>query len=276
MVFKLFSGSHYGDTLKKRVLGDFVVLETSYAPKLRIPRHTHERAALCLVLSGACQEIYGQQTITCLPLSVLFRPAGEVHSDQFSDSGTRTLIIELDNGWLDRLHDYPVKLDRPVISKSGSTAWLATKAYTEFHRADSGSALAIEGLALELLAVTSRRCFKRVGKKAPPWLANARDLIHRCFATNLTLEAIAAEVGTHPVHLARTFRQKYRCTVGEYVRKLRVEAACRDLSRSDTPLGQVALSVGFYDQSHFSRTFKRVTGVTPTEYRTAIRLRPFD
>lgn len=54
------------------------------------------------------------------------------------------------------------------------------------------------------------------------------------------------------------------------VGRLRVEFACEELSRPDTPLIRIALAAGFYDQGHFCRTFKRLTGITPTAYRRNI------
>jgi AraC-like DNA-binding protein len=55
---------------------------------------------------------------------------------------------------------------------------------------------------------------------------------------NLSLSFIAQSVGVHPVHLAHSFRRYYRCSVGEYVRRLRIGFACRQLSKTDTPLVQ--------------------------------------
>jgi AraC family transcriptional regulator len=89
----------------------------------------------------------------------------------------------------------------------------------------------------------------------------------------LTLDGIAKSVGTHPVHLARAFRQHHYCTIGEYIRKLRVEFACCEITTTDSSLAEIAARTGFYDQSHFSRTFKRIIGVTPREYRAAFRSR---
>jgi AraC family transcriptional regulator len=77
-------------------------------------------------------------------------------------------------------------------------------------------------------------------------------------------------VGVHPVYLASEFRKHFGCTIGEYVRKLRVEFACRRISESDSPLSDIAIAAGFSHQSHFSRTFKAVTGMTPAGYRTAV------
>jgi AraC family transcriptional regulator len=61
--------------------------------------------------------------------------------------------------------------------------------------------------------------------------------------------------------------------LGDHVRKLRIEFACHRLATSDTPLADIALTAGFSDQSHFSNTFKRYTGMTPAAFRRSARPR---
>jgi AraC family transcriptional regulator len=73
------------------------------------------------------------------------------------------------------------------------------------------------------------------------------------------------------VHLAVEFRRFYGSAPAEYIRRLRVEFACRALSGSTAPLIEIALAAGFSSQSHFSNTFKRLIGMTPTAYRAAFR-----
>ncbi|HLK59494.1 MAG TPA: AraC family transcriptional regulator [Chthonomonadaceae bacterium] len=131
--------------------------------------------------------------------------------------------------------------------------------------------LAIEGLALEMFVLVSRRATYLEEQLRPRWLTQARDYLHAEFTAKHTLPQIAAAVGVHPVHLARVFRQHYHCTVVDYVRQLRVAFACRQLAQSDIPLAVIALDAGFADQSQFTRTFKRMMGMTPGEYRTEIR-----
>jgi len=106
---------------------------------------------------------------------------------------------------------------------------------------DALSPLVVEGLMLELIGETSRQSL-RSSKADPPWLVQTRDILHQEFRHSLTLSTIAKSVGVHHTHLAREFRRHYRCTVGEYVRQLRVEFACRNLSTSDTPLSEIALA----------------------------------
>lgn len=131
---------------------------------------------------------------------------------------------------------------------------------------DSASPLVMEGLALELLGHTVRSQI-RFRKLPPHSLKLAYELIHDRFTESLTIGEIALIVGLHPVYLVRAFRKHYRTTIGEYQRKLRIEFACRQISATNLSLADIAVAAGFYDQSHFYRTFKRIVGMTPTEYR---------
>jgi AraC family transcriptional regulator len=103
------------------------------------------------------------------------------------------------------------------------------------------------------------------------WLLSAQELVDESFAQQLTLDSIADFVSIHPVHLAREFRRHFKYTVGEYMRLRRVEYACRELSVGKATVAEIALAAGFADQSHLTRTFKRVVGTTPAEYRKAVK-----
>jgi AraC family transcriptional regulator len=126
--------------------------------------------------------------------------------------------------------------------------------------------LTIEGLVLEMLATVGR--MKEIKEQSgPPWFSRAMDLLNAEFRNNLKVQDIANELGVHPFHLSRVFRNVHRQTIGEYVQKLRVTYACKELVIPDNDLATVALSAGFADQSHFTRVFKNITGVTPGVYR---------
>ena len=115
--------------------------------------------------------------------------------------------------------------------------------------------------------------FTLTASRPPTWLSQVREILHAQFSEHLTLAAIAESAGVHPVHLAREFRMHFRVTIGEYLRQLRIEFACAKLSNSHSALSDIALAAGFSHQSHFSRTFKRLTGMTPAEYRKISRSR---
>ena len=101
----------------------------------------------------------------------------------------------------------------------------------------------------------------------PRWLRRARDLLHERCGSALRMGAIAGDVGIHPVHLSRSFRLHFGVTMRAYLRDLRVRRACDELRRTEHSLSRIALSMGFADHAHFTRTFKVVRGLTPREYR---------
>ena len=104
----------------------------------------------------------------------------------------------------------------------------------------------------------------------PHWLTDARDYLHDPGEAR-SLSEVAVAVGVHPATLARGFRKAYGCSVGAYLRRLRVARAARQLADTDAPLAEIALSAGFSDQSHFSNVFRRETGLSPSAFRRAVR-----
>jgi AraC family transcriptional regulator len=271
MKFSSSSLPFTGSILQHSELAGLRLTDTAYPSGLRMPHHSHEPAYFSLVIEGAYDERIGSNRRECLPSSLLFHPQGETHAVEFHDSSVRIFRLEVKPAWLDRARDYGVRADSPVQFNSGWVCCLAIRLYREFLDGDEASPLAIEGIALELMAEASRSQKSRSDKRPPRWLDKARDFLHAQFAENFSLEDISNAVGVHPVYLAREFRRHFCCTMSEYVRRLRVEHACRELAATDAPIVEIACETGFYDQSHFTRTFKRCTGLTPAEFRSAFR-----
>ena len=103
--------------------------------------------------------------------------------------------------------------------------------------------------------------------RIPHWLEQVRHSLDRDFREALTTAYLARTVGVHPVYLAQVFRRVYGCTISEYLCQRRLEYACRELRHTRRSIAEIAQTAGFYDQGHFSRTFKRAFGLTPREYR---------
>ena len=267
---QLGPGYLYGDTLRSRKVAGFDLSERIYPPGYKTPRHSHRRALFCFVIQGDYTETYGTRTRECKSSSLLFHPAGELHAEHFHESGGRSFIIEIEQPWMERVREHCTIEDRSADFSGGEIELLGRKLYKEFVLTDEASALVIEGLMLEMIGEASRRDPADTGGRRPRWLRQARDLLSERFAERLTLADVAKAVGVHPVHLAQTFHKSYRCTVGDYVRQLRIEYACHELATSQLPIVTIALAAGFCDQSHFTRTFKRCVGVAPSHYRESL------
>ena len=252
---------------RHKAIGGYSLKQFSQPPDRRLPAHVHEDASLCFVVSGSYTETVRGIDTVCLPHSMVFKPALERHADRFGSLGGTCLLIELSPASLEAISPFAAIADRPRLTRQARLGACGCRLYEEFVHEDDCSSLVIEGLILEILGETARAVTG--GRSTPPvWLQRARDLIHDRFREPLTLSSVARDVDIHPSHFARTFSRYYRTTVGEYVRRLRLEAASQRLVDSTMPLSEIALSLGFFDQSHFSRLFKQHTGLTPRQVRS--------
>ena len=83
----------------------------------------------------------------------------------------------------------------------------------------------------------------------------------------LTLDVVAKEVGLSSTYFSRTFSDEMEITFVEYLRKIKVEESKKYLVNSDYTLSDIALLLGFNDQSYYSKVFKKVEGITPGKFR---------
>ncbi len=269
MAFKTLSDFH-GNSLMSREVAGFVLREIVHQPGVKIPKHSHERAHIGFVLRGVFTEECERKKLECKPLSVSFLSPGATHSDDFRN-GAHCFVLEIAPERLERVREH-LTLNEPLCRYGGMLGWLTLRLYAEARRKDEASSLAVEGLSLEILAELSRQQAISSERKPPRWLEQARELIHGQFTESLTHDQIATAVAVHPVHLAGVFRRHYGCTIGEYARRLRVEFACRNISTSNASLADIALAAGFSDQSHFSKVFKQLTGMTPAQFRKNLHI----
>ena len=263
-------GYLYGQSIRSHEVAGFALSERFYPPGFKTPKHSHKRALLCFVMQGAYTESYGGHTRECESSTLLFHPPGELHAEHFHDVGGHSFIVEIEPVWLERVREQRGLPEAADGFHGGILELLSRRLYQEFVHVDEVSSLIIEGLMLEIMGEASRRP-SLTEKRVPSWLEKTKDLLHSDFAKPLRLADVAHEAGVHPVHLAQTFHKFYRCTVGDYLRRLRIEYACHELASSHTPIVDIALAAGFCDQSHFTRTFKRLTGLVPSQYRDASR-----
>jgi AraC family transcriptional regulator len=254
--------------LRQHDAGGFSLSQTRYRPGSTLPRHSHESHYVCFVLSGTYKESYERRTRSCQPAMVLYHPAGELHAQSFDMTVVDLFRIEVNPARL----RYPSQVSLSIDGcdfRGGAPVGLAHKLYQEFQEPDAVSHLAIEGLGLELIATLARDSQARINtsRQTPRWLGQAHELVKSRYLEHLTLSDIAGSVGVHPVTLAREFRRHYDCTVGDLLRRERINFACRELLKPEESIAGVAVSAGFYDQSHFAKVFKRLIGMTPACYR---------
>jgi AraC family transcriptional regulator len=254
---------------RTRSIGGFAITEFTQPPDRRLPWHVHDNASICFVLAGSYTERIGTTEHECPPSSVVFKPASERHADHFGATGGTCLLMEITPARMAAIEQSSSWTARPLLARTPHLAAAGQRIYGEFAAGDALSPLVVEGLMLEILGEAARAHRPGAVAAQPAWLRRVLERLHDCPADSLTLSSLAQEVGVHPAHLARTFRQHCRCSIGEYLRRLRIEHACQELQRTGTPIAEIALRAGFFDQSHFSRVFRQQTGMSPARFRSA-------
>jgi AraC family transcriptional regulator len=230
-----------------------------------MPRHVHNEAHFYMVLAGRCADHHDRKSFYCPSMAVIAHPAGRSHAATVSRAGARLFGVECESSWLESNGFEGDILQCSAMMNDPKISDLSLRLHREFLTQDSISRLAIAGLTLELLAYVLR--FRQDSRHAPPWLSWVHDLLLERFDEDLPLGVLASEAGVHPAHLVKAFRRHFLTSIGEFVRQRRLERARRLVVESELALSEIAVAAGFFDQSHFSRHFRRKTGMPPGAYR---------
>ncbi|KZY34108.1 transcriptional regulator [Roseovarius sp. HI0049] len=142
----------------------------------------------------------------------------------------------------------------------------------------------VEGVPSRLLAraagyeIISHLCRLGGGSLAPvkgglsPW-AKRRciELMHARLSEDIGLDELAAEAQLSPFHFARMFKQSLGVPPRVYLTQLRIEKACELLEKTDIPITEIALEVGYSSNQVLARVFLKNRRMSPTDYRRAVR-----
>ncbi|CAN5891294.1 AraC family transcriptional regulator [soil metagenome] len=244
----------------------FEVMSGVHEPASVLARHSHPTPTICCVRHGRFTEYYPGKAVDCDPRTLKLTPAGEPHWNRFASAPTYGIRIDVDESRFDGAPHIRSMFGERLFLSAGNFDVLMRELVVELKRGDELSAIAAEGLLLELLARMARQT-QKVTALLPAWLVRADEVAHETYRAPMSVARIAELVGVTAPTLARWYRKAFGCTLAQRMRELRLEAAARDLLLSDRPITDVALNAGFYDQSHFSNAFRRHFGLPPAAYR---------
>ena len=92
-------------------------------------------------------------------------------------------------------------------------------------------------------------------------------MIEARLSEKLTIEMIAQQLHYSPSYLSMLYKQETGKTIGDAITAARMREAMRLLRETDDMIYEIAVRVGYHEQAHFARLFKRMTGMTPKDYR---------
>ena len=246
--------------------GDFV--EHAYPP------HTHDTWTLFVVDAGAIRYDLDRQERGADPAMVSLLPPFVVHDGRPATTrGYRTRVIYLEPEVIGQARIGPA-VDAPVLPDP--------RLRTAVGRLHDELGCVDEALAAEThLAFVAERIRELLGERRfpsgqspiPDLAEHARAILDARLFEPVTMAALAAELGTGPTHVARAFSEAFGIPPHRYVLGRRLDVA-RDRILAGQPLADVAADVGFSDQAHFTRRFRRFLGTTPGRFAEGARSRP--
>jgi AraC family transcriptional regulator len=246
----------------------FLVSQAWFSRAVTFPSHFHDRAVVGVVLDGALSIEASSRCRVCTPATLYVEPQGERHAHRIAPAGARIVSVQPDPARSDVVGPLGSALDRVDAFAHAGIAAFAERLARELAARDAVAPLAAEALALEIVTLVARTTDRLPHHGPPPyWLRRAQELVHDSLPKTIRIADLAARVDVHPAKLVRAWHRYYQRPLGDYIRRLRLEWACTQLTETDTPLSAIALGAGFADQSHFTRAFKAFTGLSPGRYR---------
>lgn len=224
-----------------------------------LPRHRHGHAWFTFLFAGSYIERLSFLERSCSAGMVIWHPADLVHANNFVSNG-HNLNLVMGPKWLEGL---PPDISLPDSARSwegGLPYRIGLDLYRDWNRDGQISHESVFNLIS--LCASSKPALGQTR-----WLPLILEWMNDEYSCTLTLSQASKQAGVHPVHVSRSFRRALGCTFREYLTLIRIRRATDLLKQSSTRITEIAFACGFSDHAHFTRTFKRATGLTPTAYR---------
>jgi AraC-like DNA-binding protein len=262
---ELKTGQFYGETSETIFLDGITLTDTEYT-KAQVDWHYHQNAYFTFILQGKLIEGNRKETYDCSAGSLLYHNWQEPHYNIKPAGFTRGFHIEVNQEWINNYYIDTKELQGSMMVWDPRLKLLLYKIYKETKIKDRTSSIAIQTLLLETFSLLkSDRVL--ISSKKPSWVYKVHEILKEKSSERLSLNELSGLLRIHPVHLSRDFPRHFHCSLGDYIRKIKIEKSLSLLTTKRYSLTQIAFECGFSDQSHFIRCFRDATGINPLAYR---------
>jgi AraC family transcriptional regulator len=257
----LNKGQYSGNVLQMMECEGIVASKTGYENDYNQSIHYHSNPHLSFILNGVLTERKQNRTALKTTKDVLFYHSGELHQTISLTAKTQNLNLEIDSCFLDKYEITESQLKLAVQKNTGSQLFML-KLFNELNLNDSIAQTSLQILLLQFVSETALKDYKQIH-----WCLQLHEILNDDWNRNYSLDELAVILGIHPVTISKHFAAYFGCTLGEYVRRIRVVHSLDMIKATTYSLSEIAYLCGFSDQSHFIRTFKTLTGLNPKAFQ---------
>ena len=262
-ILSLAKGHYLGNVVDTFDADGIILSETTYSNDLFTSQmHCHENLHISFVLQGGSIEKRNSKEVERFPGNIEFYHAGEKHQTIQKAYPSKNINLEIDIAFL-KQNQITEAIICKVITQNPEGKFLLLKMYKELMVNDESSIASVNMLFLDLITKSDNL---RPNKSCPAWVKIIRELMNERWNDKLTLHDLAIAANINPITISKHFRKYFFCTFGEHMRKLKIDKSLSHLRTGSSSLTQTAYFCNFADQSHFTRTFKALTGFLPKQY----------
>lgn len=251
-------------------------LENNFAVKFRVYEnnsalipHWHEHIEMMMLCEGECDFHVEGYSYSVRPGDLMIANSTDIHSFTVKKQ-IRFYSLLLYPSFFNDVENSDLRL-KSIVKCDEYVKECFEEMYREYTAQGKMSDMMLKSFAYRLVAYLGRK-FAIDGEVSSnsqklTRLRSLLEYIESNYREKITTKELAAYAFISEEHLCRFFKKTVGKTVIEYLNQYRVEKAAVLLSNTEDTIGSVGASVGFEDINYFSRTFKKVKGITPKEYR---------
>lgn len=257
-------GKYTGQLLKKVETENFIVSVTEYLKTNCESRfHFHKNPHISFLFKGVDIESRGKNSsYTRKAGDIFFYDAEESHRTVKTIYDSKNINVEFKQNETLKTY-FKNSIHQESFNHNPNNNLLALQILRELQLNDDFSQLSLETLCGGFL----NRSNQENTEYKPNWVGIIEDFLNTNWQSKNTLPELSQIANVHPVTISKNFNHYFLCSYGEYVRKLKISRAIPMIKSSELSLTEISYLCGFSDQSHFTRTFKTLTGFLPKQYQ---------
>ena len=223
--------------------------------------HYHENTHLSLVLQGGSRESRKNEDFQLTAGKIILYNEGETHCNKYTVLPSKHLILEFKKDFFNKRTLESKHFTKTNVQNIDVNLALLN-IYNELLLNDLYSSNTIDFSLNQLLESDEKSSY------IPIWVKEMKDIIEDRWDEFISLNELAVIFNVHPVTISKYFRKHYKCTLGDYMRKVKIEKAFSFLIETNISISEISDICGFSDQSHMIKIFKAYIGFLPNQIRS--------